>query len=185
MKRTMTCIIVAAAVAFDLSASAVAQTLTLEIAETDLRTWISNNTASPISADGLEFQSTSGILDPVNWRSIADAAVSDPAAVSAALGSGALSFIEVASSNSHDLAELNFSSMASWQPGTRWSIGFPFGASVAVFHSRSFDGTFRYATPAGGVVAGSIVFVPEPATLLLAFAAAIGLLFTVRRRHRI
>jgi hypothetical protein len=180
MYRTMIGCLFATALVFSYSASAGAQTLTLEIKLADLKTWISNNTASVISADGFQISSASGILDPVDWRSIADAAASDPAAVSAALGSGALSFIEFQSS-SHNLSELDPISMATWQPGTRWSIGFPFGTSVSQFHSRAFDGTFEYTAPAGGVFAAPIHLIPEPASISLAVAATIGLLFTRRR----
>ena len=160
-----------------------AQTLSLEIHLGNLETWISNNTAVVISSDGYQISSASGILDPVNWQSIDDSATSSPAALSAALGSGALSFIEV-SPTSNNLTEFDLASTATWQPGTRWSIGFPFGTSPGHFQSRPFDARFEYTAAFGGVSTGSIEFIPEPACLTFAVTALLGIAFTRRRRLR-
>ena len=65
-----------------------AQTLQLEIERDSLETWISNTTPTAIQVIGYSIASNAGLLDPTKWRSIADAKASDPAAVSAALGSG-------------------------------------------------------------------------------------------------
>lgn len=159
-----------------------AQSLSLEIDLGDLETWISNNTALAIASDGYQIVSPSGILDPVNWRSIDDAVALDPAAVTAALGSGALSFTEGAPTSTH-LTEFDVVSTATWPPGTRWSLGFPFGTSLAQFQSRPFDAHFEYTSLFGSVIAGSIEFIPEPATLTFVVTALVGLVIAGRRRN--
>lgn len=154
--------------------------LTLEVELSDLETWISNYTPSAISVDGYQINSSSGILDPVNWQSIRDSSIANPPAVTAALGSGALQFLEFGTSTT-DLSELNFTSVGTWQPGTRWSIGFPFGTSRSLFLSRPFDASFEYTGPdLGGVALGSISLIPEPTAVSLAAIALVALAFNRR-----
>src|SRR5262245_61075469 len=109
-----------------LGPAAQAQTLTLDIQLGTLETFISNFTGAAVPIDGYQIASPIGILDPVDWNSIADSAVSNPASVSATLGSGALSFIEAAPTV-NSLSELDVVSSGTWQHTTRWSIGYPFG----------------------------------------------------------
>jgi hypothetical protein len=183
MNRVMCC---CAMIAFGVAnlVGASAQTLTLEIEMRDLETWISNHNGFAIDNSAYQLTSPSGILDPAGWRSIADAALSDPVMVSAALGGDALTFDQLGSSD-HELSEVNIFSHATWQPGTRWSIGHPFGASRSEFRSRPFDATFRYVEPSVGIITGAIelIPVPEPAAAALIAGAVIGMACSHYRRR--
>jgi hypothetical protein len=159
-----------------------AQTLTIEVELADLETFITNNTPAPIQLGLYELKSPAHLLDPVHWRSIQDSRVMDAAHVSSTLGSGALSFSEFIG-RTQQLIEVNFPSVGVWQPGTRWSIGFPFGTSPETFNRALFDGQFVYAGTGPPVVEAPIVFlVPEPAAISVA-ALAMGTLLRFRRRR--
>lgn len=133
----------------------------LEIEMSDLTTWIRNDNPFPTSLTAYSIESASGILDPSGWRSIADAGVSDLGAVTAALGSGGLSFLEFGATNTN-VAEGNIVSSAIFQAGTRWSIGRPFGTSPSQISSRPFDARFLFVEADGGVFEGAILFIPVP-----------------------
>src|SRR5262245_32432034 len=139
MIRTVSRRILLGAIAVLYSAKADAQVLTLEVQLPTLETSLANNSAAAISTDAYRILSAAGALNAATWQSIADSAASDPVAVTAALGSGALSFVEIGISN-NELAEFNFVSSGTWQPGTRWSIGFPFGTMPGF----PLDATFEY-----------------------------------------
>jgi hypothetical protein len=184
MIRTIVVCALACAIACVARSSVRAQTLTLEVELADLETFITNNTASPIQLGLYQLASPTHLLDPVQWRSIQDSRGMDAAHVTATLGSGALSFSEFIG-RTNSLIEVNFPSVGVWQPGLRWSIGFPFGTSPETFNRDLFDGRFVYAGTGPPVVEAPIVFlVPEPSAVTIVVLALIWTLPRSRRSQR-
>jgi hypothetical protein len=183
MFRTIFCLAVPFAMAGLSFSTARAQTLTLEVDLADLETWITNDTSSDIAVRFYSIRSPSPIFDPVNWRSISDTAAVDSALVASTLGSGALSYSEFIVRPTW-LIELNFPSAGVWQPGTRWSIGFPFGTSPDTFDPDLLVAQFEYAEFAPVAITGPIVFipVPEPGAVPMALVTLLSTLLIRRRR---
>lgn len=149
-----------------------AQVLTLEVSRTTLETWISNNSAAVISIDGYQLTSSLGLLEQTTWRSIPDSVLLNTSAATAALGPGALDFFESAGLNNYFMSEFNPFSVGVWQPGTRWSIGYPFGHFLGRVGSIESDIGFAYTGPSISLVNGPVVLVPEPGSLALVLVAA-------------
>lgn len=182
MRRTnLVSLIFVAAATFSTAEAAPSEVLTLEVSRTDFETWFSNKSAAVFSIDAYQLTSEAGILHPTTWQSIANSAASNPAAVTAALGSGALGFAEPPVQTSNYIAEVDLPGVGVWQPGRRWSIGYPFGASLEEFESGPLDVVFSYTGPSLGVLEGPVIFIPEPTTLALV-AMLSGCLPQVRRR---
>jgi hypothetical protein len=141
----------------------------------------------PIRVDGYTISSAAGSLNPAGWESM-DAAGPE---IVAALGPGADQFI-VANPSASSLAELNPASSATWQPGQRWSLGFPFRSDDpnfvvdAVFHFASPDGlvlTGGTVVPPGELGLASVIVVPEPSAVAVVLPAA-WLVVTCRTRKK-
>jgi hypothetical protein len=119
--------------------------------------FLTNLGESPIRVDGYAISSPAGSLDPAGWEPMDSAG----AEIVSALGQGADQFFS-ANPSASSLAELNPISFATWQPGQRWSIGFPFRSDESDF---VLDPVFRFASPDGVVLTGGIVVPPSTLTL--------------------
>ena len=149
-----------------------ALSLTLLIDVTTGKAWLRNDTgSSAFTFDGYEIWSVGGLLEPVSWESIADAAMSSPADVINTLGAGAMSFGEMTAGLSL-LAELDLPNYATLQSGATWDIGKPAPdaslADLSFFYSNPDDVGIKYQ--------GGIEIIPEPTTVGLLLVGGLALL---------
>ncbi|MCP4376642.1 MAG: PEP-CTERM sorting domain-containing protein [bacterium] len=112
-------------------------------------------------------------------NSIQQQAAADFATVVATLGAQALAF-EVVSATSEEISEI--SGTATLQPGASWSFGNPLIPGTQN-DSTNFAFVYAWMNPSSGleVLYSDVVATPEPATIGLMVAGAVGLV--VRKRH--
>jgi len=145
--------------------------------EADGTSILRNTTADAIQFDSYQLTSESGDLDADGWRSIFDAAAADPDSLIAVLGPQALSFGEVPS-RPDQLVELNLAGVASLRGGASFSLGKPFASGQRTDAAVGF----------GVIGVGPIppitydIITPEPATIVMAAMALLGLVGYIWRR---
>ena len=174
MKKLLTLALAIGLMSFASLANAVTP-LTIFV-EADGTAVLTNTTADAIQFDSYQITSASGDLDVDGWRSIGDAVAADAVAVIGSLGAGALAFGE-ANPGASQLAELNLAGSASLPGGGTFSLGKPFTGGQGTDAAAKFG-----IIGVGPTEPVDIVAVPEPATVVMAAMALLGLVGYIRRR---
>ena len=139
------------------------------------------------TVDGYIINSGSGLLTVDAWMSVEDQFKNDPEAIRSLLGNDfpkpGLPFGEFAESNAMALGELL--PLPPWPPSAMISIGKPLGADLESARSLVSSDNFSWYIELGPEFGPfPVVFVPEPATIVLLLCASPVFLMLVRRRRR-